>query len=313
MSLKSVTMPTVLRTVVASCIAVCLTVSLAACSADMPEGIPDEQTMEEILYDYHLAQALSDNGLPESVSKENDYRISEAYYTKAALAKHGMTNDDFDKALMWYSRHSEKLFDIYKRLNERVAAEAGSSTGGNGGAYAGAASSDTTDIWQGGRSYLLSSTGQNYVAYEQTADTAIHAGDLLTLHFIPSWVYREGRKAAIAQLALVYENDSVAVTMSDVYNDRPKELSISVGKMPLKIVRVFIYQQATWSEKPKLLVLSGVSLVRFRHEVSEKSESTPTDSLSVTPVQPTLVKDENLVRDSLLRADSLKKKAPHFK
>lgn len=278
-------------------VAVLVLLLASACESDKPEGVIDQSTMENLLYDYHVAQALGRN-----------HRDSTQYYTSvyqtAVFKKYNVTAAQFDESLEWYTRHSEELFDIYKNLNERLSLSSFSGEGGNlysnmreGG--------DTTNVWQGGSFYLLSTHGRNYMTFVQEADTSYRANDRLLLHFNAQWVYREGIKQGAACLAVRYANDSIASVTKYLNLHNPQELTLQTDSLPIKSIFGFIYQAAEWTERPKFLVLTDVCLIRFHGKATS-------DSLQLRPelqpegVQPAVQRTrEQQIRDSLLRQDTL--------
>lgn len=291
--------------------ALCILFLFASCKADVPDGILSSDEMEAVLYDYHLAQKLGEKPEAKDITHEASWNYNTHYYLKSALAKHHLTQADFDRSLEWYTRHSDLLFDIYKRLEARVSAEAGGGLRGGGLQAADELRGDTISIWRGAQAFLLSSTADTHFTFEQAADTSLRADDRVVMRFNTAWAYREGSKEAVAQLALIYTNDSVDVRTVNIFNTGNQELSLRVGKARLKAVRGFVYQQAPWSEKPKLMIVTGFSLLRIRDNVHAETPASaaPTDSTSTAA--PTNAAKQ--LRDSLLRADSLKKVAPHFK
>ncbi len=295
----------------------CLLLLLTACQAQVPEGILSPEEMEAVLYDYHWAQALSSESKAEETTRHKDWKYNEHYYVKSALSKHGLTESDFDRSLEWYTRHADILFDIYQRLDERAAAESGSVTPTMG---LHTADGDTTDLWSGPRQYLLSSSGLTHMNFEQSADTTLHAGDLLSWHFTTLWIYREGSKEATAQLSLLYANDSIVSKTINIYSTGPQALTVTIDSLPLKAVRGFVYQQVEWSEKPKLLLLNDVSLIRMRRKADSNKEDAAATSPDGEPAADTLrdirlrpLTPEQRLRDSLHRSDSTRLHRPHFK
>lgn len=167
------------RCVLQNCLAlILLVVCLSACKSDVPEDVLDKQMMERVLYDYHVAQNLGGNKSAEQVTHQTDISYNENYYLKSVLEKYHLSQEDFDRSLAWYSRHSEELFDIYKHLNERLSADIGAAPSADA-MYANALTTDTLDIWRGSRAWLLSSVGQNVASFEQECDTAVHALSLI--------------------------------------------------------------------------------------------------------------------------------------
>ena len=133
--------------------------TLAGCKAKTPEGIPSERQMENILYDYQLAQALAG-------ARSDSVAYYERYYVGLVLEKYGMTAQQFDEAVAYYSGHAEVLGKIYNRINERLA-EASPGGGQTENAYAKMlnASGDTLNLWHERDTYVLSATGQNRMEF----------------------------------------------------------------------------------------------------------------------------------------------------
>lgn len=272
-------------------------VLLAACEADKPEGVIGQRTMEDLLYDYHLAQSLGRNH-----GDSTQYYTS--LYQNAVFSKYGVTEVQFDESMEWYTRHSEELYDIYKHINERLAVSISSGSASNpymsmteGG--------DTANVWQGGSFYLLSSQGHNYMTFMQEADTSYHAYDRLMLRFDAQWAYREGLKQAVASLAVTYANDSVAAVTQYLSPRGPQEFTLQTDSMPVKSVSGFVYQVAEWAERPKFLILSNVCLIRFRSAQSPDTLKLQQEALQPErPLTPPRTAEQR-IRDSLLRQDTL--------
>lgn len=89
--------------------------SVSSCSDHPKEIIPKEQ-MVDILYDYHLAQALGSS----YVGKDNYER---ALYKESVFLKHGITEAQFDTSMVWYTRHTTVLAEMYKEIAERMKVE----------------------------------------------------------------------------------------------------------------------------------------------------------------------------------------------
>ena len=291
--------------------------TLAGCKAKTPEGIPSERQMENILYDYQLAQALAG-------ARSDSVAYYERYYVGLVLEKYGMTAQQFDEAVAYYSGHAEVLGKIYNRINERLA-EASPGTGQTENAYAKMlnASGDTLNLWHERDTYVLSATGQNRMEFSIPVDTAVQAGDRLLFEFTPRWLYREGQKEAIICLALHYKGDSVAVVTNSIYSSARQGVTLHVDDKPLERITGFVYQQANWSSSPKLLIITAPILARFRTQRS-KPTALPTDSAPAdsTATDSTATSDSlshkliqrtasQRIRDSLLQQE--KQRRPHFK
>lgn len=296
----------------ASFLLVCSLLLLAGCKAKTPEGIPSERQMENILYDYQLAQALAG-------ARSDSVAYYERYYVGLVLEKYGLTAQQFDEAVAYYSGRAEVLGKIYNRINERLA-DAAPSGGTTENAYAKMlnAKGDTLNLWHERDTYVLSATGQNRMEFSIPVDTAVQAGDRLLFEFTPRWLYREGQKEATICMALHYKGDSVAVVTNQIYSSARQGVTLHVDDKPLERITGFVYQQVSWSSSPKLLVITAPILARFRTQRSKPTAQpadsiaadsiVTSDSLSNKSLQRTA---EQLIRDSLLRQESQRR--PHFK
>ena len=229
---------------------------LVSCKAKVPEDVIERGTMENLLYDYHLAQSLA-KGEKDSV----DYHIR--LYTDAVFRKYGVNEDKFNHSMEWYTRNSEELFTIYKQLDKRFA-EARTAGIVQGNIYASmTAEGDTMNIWRGKDFYLLTNAWNTHIDFQQAADSTFRKGDKFMWQFKTNWYYREGQKNAIAVLALVYENDSVASTTQTLYSTGKQEIYITAGHRPVKSIEGFVYLTSPWSELPRIMTISEPVLVKF--------------------------------------------------
>lgn len=287
---------------------------LSSCRSDTPDEVLDEDTMENVLYDFHLAQNLDDKNSVEALTRQTEIAYNENYLLKSVLKKYQISQSDFDSSLEWYAKHSELLFDIYKHIDERMSMEMGAKITTSKAYGLDESVADTIDIWRGARCCLLSSVGQNVASFEQECDTSLHHGDQLVFQFKSNWIYREGMKSAVACLSLKYDNDSTIVSVVPFYGNGTQSLSVKVGAaMPLKKITGYIYQQAAWDSKPKLLVITNISLVRLRIEENLQNKDKLVEEDSVSEVKKISRNNERLIRDSLLRDDSLQRVGHHFK
>ena len=236
---------------------------LFSCKAKVPEDVIGKSTMVDLLYDYHLAQAMA-----KSQSDSVDFRTK--LYTQAVFDKYEVNEERFNRSMEWYTRNSEELFKIYKQIDQKFE-EAGATVTVQGNRYAAmTAPGDTMNIWQGRDFYLLNSQATNRLEFSQQSDTTYRSGDRLMWQFETEWYYHEGQKSAMAHLSLVYDNDSVVSTMQNLYSAGKQEIYISAGDRPVKMVQGSIYLVSPWSNLPKILTISNPVLVKFRRQEALK-------------------------------------------
>lgn len=261
---------------------------LASCKAKVPEDVVDKDTMEDLLYDYHLAQALAKRS-GDSV----DYRTR--LYTDAVFRKYGINEDEFNHTMEWYTRNSEELFKIYKKIDDKYTSVTFANKN-SGNRYADMrAEGDTMNLWRGNNFYLLTSNWRNRMDFTLETDSTYQKGDRLMWQFDTQWFYRERDKSAFAQLAVVYENDSVGSSSTTLVSAGRNDVYIKIGEKPVKSVQGFVYMQTEWNEQPRILVISEPVLVRFKKK-KVVVDPLPSDSLS---------KDSAAVENSSIKPSEL--------
>ena len=79
-----------------------LALFLSGCKPSLPGGVLSKGDMENILYDYHLAQTMAERNASRS--------IDERTYEDAVFRKYGVTQEQFDSSLVYYMRHTGELY-----------------------------------------------------------------------------------------------------------------------------------------------------------------------------------------------------------
>ena len=179
-------------------------------------GIPSEYLspgeMEDILYDYHIARAMNSNDY------QNGDTLTTHVYKLAVLKKYGVSEADYDSSLVYYTRHSTLLRDIYERLAKRLSNDAlalGASASEVNQYTALSNTGDTANVWTGDHSFILSQqSGFNVYSFTVVADTAFKPGDRLVLGFNTQFIYQDGMRDAVALMAVTFNNDSVTSRMT---------------------------------------------------------------------------------------------------
>ena len=78
--------------------------------------IPKDR-MTDVLYDYHMALSLGNSGAFGTSRHER------ALYKQSVFDKHGISEAQFDSSMVWYTRHTKELAQMYKVVSERMKVE----------------------------------------------------------------------------------------------------------------------------------------------------------------------------------------------
>ena len=175
---------------------------LAGCAVEIPEHVIEPDKMENVLYDYHLAQVLTS----EMSSASYEKKLHASYVFK----KHGITKEQFDSSLVWYTRYPKQMVRIYSNLEKRITAEIEATSDGYN-VIAGMVASeemmaDTVDLWNKRSVSLLSSSAlTNRVEFNYKADTTFVRGDSLVFSFTARFLPDADSVVQGAHVALVVQ------------------------------------------------------------------------------------------------------------
>lgn len=274
---------------------------LSACRPRVPKEYIQPDEMEDLLYDYYVAQSMP--GDPQS---KNNTEYDRQYHIDLVLKKYGRTQAELDSSLKYYYINLEDLYEIYgnvqKRLSEQ-ALELGATAKEVERFTTRSLSGDTAEVWEGARQMaLIPQPPYNIVQFSQKADTAYHQGDSFLMTFDSNFLVQSGSKNAYLVLSVYYENDSIITQNTTVSQMGTTNLRIPVCDLKVKEFRGSVYmpkrQNADNAGDMCVLLLNHIQLVRFHHKK-------PTAALSPTATEPQ--KQDTLKRDTIV-ADSLK---PH--
>ena len=212
-------------------ISLCFAAILAAgCRDKMPENVIPPDKMEELLYDYHLAQSVaSDINYAQKYKKEP--------YKNYALAKHGIDEAVFDSSMAWYSRHTGQIVQIYENVERRVSSRLDaieSVLRMRENKFVKAISADTADIWGGMKEYALSTLpNKSLVLFDEKADTTFHP---------------TGGSAPVTLLTAVtmsYKNDSTQTVTLSTSESRTDSIIIETQGVRLDKIALSFYLTAS--------------------------------------------------------------------
>ena len=250
---------------------------IVSCKPTVPREIIQPDEMAEILYDYHLADAMATE--QESDNRAYDSRL----YRLAALKKHGVTEADFDSSMVYYTRHADRLHSIYQKVAERMEKEATAlgATISDLNRKAGV-EGEAMNVWPGEHSLVLMPLPlYDHVQYRVEADTAFHRGERFTLSFDTEFLFQEGSRNGIAQLVVRFKNDSVASRVMHISSHGHYDLEIlDKGKRGVDAVEALFYigtnQNATQTTL-KLMMVDNIKLLKVKME-EPKKDSTQVDN-----------------------------------
>lgn len=248
------------------------------CKPSVPSGIIGERDMEDILYEYHLNEAMAQQ-------TSGQYESNIIAYQTALFRKHGVSRAEFDSSMVYYMRHTDRLYEMYKRIADRLegrARELGSSEGVLAGLSRFSATGDTADVWRGDRTIaLVPNKPYNVYSFSYVADSTYRKGDAFILTVQSDFIFQDGTRDGIATLAVVFDNDSVASRIVHMSSSTSQEISVkNEDKLGVKQVKGFFMlnrgsQDNASASALHLMVLSNIHLLKCR--TSDKTTASPQD------------------------------------
>ncbi len=261
---------------------------LTACKPKVPSEFIQPDEMEDILYDYHIAQAMARQN-----NDGHEASINRTKYFYAVLQKYDRTEAEFDSSLVYYYSHLPRLKDIYQEVNERLLDQAkflGASTGEINRYAQNSASGDTANIWSGASDILLipRPTANRY-DFTIKVDTSFHKGDSFMFQFMSDYIWQTGAKDAVVCIVTKYEGDSIIQTSNHVTVSGLSQIHVPANnENKLKSMTGFIYllsDQEKQSNVRRMMFINQLQLIRFHHDkkdVETLNNSTKTDSIQRT-------------------------------
>jgi len=252
---------------ISQCLVLCILVF--SCKPKVPDEYLQPGEFEDILYDYHLADAMANK---DGASPEANYNV--VLYRQAVLKKYGITQADFDSSLVYYTRHSDRLHQVYENLVKRFEDDAMSlGASANDIRRFGDMRSerDTSNLWVGQKAVMLTTfMPYNVSSFEIKADSTYHKGDRIILSFNCDFVYNGGGKDACALLAVEFKNDSVASSIVRMSSNSNYTVTVSDNNQKgIKAIRGFIYLESNndgfmGGNELCLMFVDNIRMVRMR-------------------------------------------------
>lgn len=269
------------------------TTFLVSCVKQIPSDVIEPSKMEDIIYDYNLANVMGDE------LQFNEYYKKELY-NKYVFEKHNISSAQFDSSMLWYSKHADELKKIYKNVDSRFSKKseliASATTNLNVKKHR-YISGDTIDIWdKNSLIWLTPSDITNKILFSTKADTSFRANDTYIMEGDYQFLGK-GKQNAVVGINLILDNDSVVGRTKEINLSGPNILYFNTNVSPKKVKNVngFIYYKG--DNKLSGMLVNNLSLLKIH---SNKPATPANDSTSVP-----LTKEQQIVEQNTL--DSIQK------
>lgn len=259
-----------------------------ACEDERPSNILSFGKMEDVLYDYHLAQ-----GMLEQVPADDREKMAQAYID-AVFEKYNITEAEFDSSLIWYNRHTEDLTEIYANIQERLTEEnqeIALMTGNNELVALSSQAGDTTNIWNASQLIVLrSKPGVNFETFSLTADSTYRRKDRFVLVCNPV-VIRENENDYDSYVnigfTIRYKDGTTTGSTMRCNNSRLAQINLNSNEdKDIESLNGFFYYKAKQDYR-NLALITGIGIARIHDKTQPIIAPIDTLTLDTTKIDTT--------------------------
>lgn len=252
---------------------------LSACKKGIPRGIIKPSEMENVLYDYQMAQTMSGD-----LSYDDEYK--KALYTDYVFRKYNITQAQFDSSMVWYTREAEELTIIYENVKKRLKEQQNvlnHQIALRDKKPLITAEGDTVDVWYADRMYRLTDSPlTNKLEFHVPADVNFKIHDSFIWKLRYTFPQKENTGSVIMALSVYFENDSVVSSVKYIKHSGITSIRLkSDSTFNIKEVRGFVYFNGM---NGKSVILDQITLVRYHETENERKGILDKDTLKNKPV-----------------------------
>lgn len=269
------------------------------------DKVVSKSKMEQVLYDYHLAQALV-----STLSEEERYKAE--MYIESVYEKNGITREEFDSSMVYYNRHADELKDIYNNLHDRFAVinEKLQLQTGNNEMMTFSENGDTTNIWGGKKLIVLHNKEiLNKEIFTIKADTSFHKGDRFILKANARLVNTEKRSRNYRLTMCLTVNYSDGKTISEyqhIMNSSAKQITLNTDRTKeIEQVNGFFYYEGLYDER-NFIIIDNIELIKIHADSKIIKPITSKDIDTITSVVSNQATEQQKKTESSSQVKSIK-------
>lgn len=260
-----------------------------------PEGFLSESEMEEVLFDYHIAQ-----GMIEQMPYDSAQKYAQRYLD-AVFAKHGTTEEQFDSSMVWYMSTGNKMTEIYVHLNDRLSEynkELMVRNGSNDLMSVYGEGGDTTNISFDTRFVILRDVPlANTFTFTLKADSSVKLGDKYIFNSDIAFLreIREDRSAPVViGLTAKYASGKTNGVNRYIDNNDTPQLTLETSSDDSLQTLYGYIRLLSDNKSRKLVMVRGLNLVRMHQkEVEAPLAPEPADSVVKDTVEEIVIHEDS--------------------
>ena len=241
---------------------------MTSCGKQIPGDIIQPKQMEKVLYDYHLSLSMAQSS--KNVEKEAQRNY--------VFQKHNISEAEFDSSMVWYTRNSKMLADIYTNLSKKFQKEEdrlellrGEMQTSENASFNG----DSINIWKyPSLNWLTSSPLSDMIRFEIKTDSTFKPKD--KFEWTVDYIFLSESKATMG-LNILFDNDSVMGKTLTLTQSGRQSLTLQPDSAyNMKSIHGFIYVYGDSIQKPNVLV-HNIELMRYHAPADTTRVATTTE------------------------------------
>lgn len=270
---------------------------LASCDG-RGDDVLSKKKMEDVLFDYHIAQAMTYN-------LRSEQRDLSDQYIASVFKKHGITEAVFDSSLVYYNRHQDQMSDIYKNLQrryERLDATLQYTTGNHEMQTAYTATGDTAEIWTAQNLFILRPIPtSNIQTFTLRADTAFFQHDKFRFTASIDFIREDQNDQdvhLVSAITIIYNDDSrTSITREQSYSGNVELYLSAAESKDIKYITGYFYY-TTYSSTRSIALIRNISLLRYHSLSAAERNKIGEQPADLQQIADTLISDSSIVPDN---------------
>lgn len=239
----------------------------SSCGKQIPDEVIPPAKMENILYDYHLSLGIS-----TQLNTREEYK--KQAYKNYIFQKHHVTEAQFDSSMVWYTRNSYELSDIYQKLDKRFNKEKTKLNAMLQERHIDIATlaGDTVDLWNFHPVYWLTDAPlSNKVSFTLRADTNFWKKDAFL--WKADVTFLKECKVTMG-LNIRFQNDSVVGKTNTITQSGSHSVYVQTDSLfDIRDINGFIQVYKDSVHQEPNVIISNVSLTKY-HKKEDTQAST---------------------------------------
>ena len=252
------------------CSALIIVITLFACRPGIPSDVLSEGDMVDILYEIHVAQAMTE--IDNALKDKRDV----VALRSAVLKKYGVTQQEYDRSYEFYCSHAEYMNEIYKDLSDKIKENVIAAGGKVQGIETNEA--DSANVWNQETSVvLMDRLPYNKMTFDVIPDSTFRTGDKINLQYEAQMMVQDGSRDVVACLNVFYTNSTSDSRVTHITTEGNGVITVANDSLNVKKITGFFMvvppvTNSDTKQKFRLFILNNIKLLHLPSQKIKNGE-----------------------------------------